>query len=218
MTGAVTGEVVAAFGRQFLVETAAGEVWRCVTRGKRTDLACGDRVAVTATSAQEGVIDSFVPRTNFFRRAAFHRTKSLAANITRVAIVTAVEPSFSDELVARVLIAAAAEDIAAFIILNKIDLPDASAARARLAALAALGYRVIEIAATRDVTPLRALLAGERTVLVGQSGMGKSTILNALVPEANAATNEISYFLSSGRHTTTAARLYRLQLEELGNY
>jgi ribosome biogenesis GTPase len=72
------------------------------------------------------------------------------------------------------------------------------------------GYPVVELSARRDVSPLRGPLAGEATVLIGQSGMGKSTIVNALVPGAGAATREISRFLDSGRHTTSATRLYRL--------
>jgi ribosome biogenesis GTPase len=99
----------------------------------------------------------------------------------------------------------------AFIVLNKSDLAGpAEAMRARLAPFVRAGYPVVELSARRDVSPLRGPLAGEATVLIGQSGMGKSTIVNALVPGAGAATREISRFLDSGRQTTSATRLYRL--------
>ena len=207
------GEVVASFGRQYLVESDQHVVWQCVTRAKRHDLACGDRVEFLETAVGEGVIEKIKDRDNFVRRAAFHRQKNLAANVTQVAIITAMDPAFSDELVARVIIAATAESVPVLIVLNKVDLADTYQARDRLAALVKLGYPLIELAALDDILPLRQRLTGERTVLIGQSGMGKSTIVNALLPDANAATNEISKFLASGRHTTTASRLYRLDHE-----
>jgi ribosome biogenesis GTPase / thiamine phosphate phosphatase len=209
-------EVVAAYGRQFVVERADGALIRCVTRGKRTELACGDRVDVNATSTDEGVIERVAPRTSLMQRAAAHRTKLLAANVTQIAIITAVEPSFADDLIARAIVAAESDAIKVLIVLNKSDLDARAAARARLAPFERAGYSVLEISAIRDASALRARLDGERTVLVGQSGMGKSTIVNALVPEANAATKEISRFLASGRHTTTHGRLYRLAGAPLG--
>jgi ribosome biogenesis GTPase / thiamine phosphate phosphatase len=100
------------------------------------------------------------------------------------------------------------------IVLNKVDLAaQTEAARARLEPFTLAGYRILETSATRDAAPLLPLLRGQLSVLLGQSGMGKSTLINALVPEAKAATNEISRFLASGRHTTTASRLYRLDAQ-----
>jgi ribosome biogenesis GTPase len=207
----VSGRIVAAFGRLFLVDTPAGERLRCVPRGKRSAYACGDMVFVARTSPGEGVIEAADPRATVFLRAAPHRQKLIAANATRVAAIVAGEPSSSDELVCRVLVAAEHQRLCAFIVLNKSDLDAASAAAVeRLAPFTAAGYDVVAISAKCDVTPLRPHLAGETTVLIGQSGMGKSTIVNALVPDAAAATQEISRFLDAGRHTTTASRLYRL--------
>jgi ribosome biogenesis GTPase len=97
------------------------------------------------------------------------------------------------------------------IVLNKFDLVEESArARAALEPYRALGYEVLPLIAKREVAPLRPHLQGHTSVLVGQSGMGKSTIVNALVPGAAAAVSDISAALDSGRHTTTHARLYRL--------
>lgn len=207
----VSGRVVAAFGRLFLVDTPAGERLRCVPRGKRGGYACGDTVLVARTSPGEGVIEAADPRATLFLRAAPHRQKLIAANATQVAVIVAGEPSMSDELVCRVLVAAECQHLRALIVLNKTDLEAATAtARGRLAPFVAAGYSIAAVSAKRDIGPLRSHLADETTVLIGQSGMGKSTIVNALVPDAAAATQDISRFLDSGRHTTTASRLYRL--------
>jgi ribosome biogenesis GTPase / thiamine phosphate phosphatase len=93
---------------------------------------------------------------------------------------------------------------------NKADLPGAARFAERFAQYAALGYRTVRVSAKSDVSPLASWLRGEHSVIVGQSGMGKSTLINALLPGTNARTGELSEALRSGRHTTTAAMLYRL--------
>lgn len=206
----IQAEIIAGFGRQFLVETDAGQIIRCVARGKRTEFACGDRTVIAMTGPDEGVIEDLLPRANLFFRAAQHRSKLLGANLSQVALIVAVEPSFSDELLCRAIVRAEVEGLRVLIVLNKIDLPDARQARSRLQPFAHAGYEIVETSAIGELGGLRARLAGERSVLVGQSGMGKSSIVNALFPGANAETNEVSVFLASGRHTTTSSRLYRL--------
>jgi len=209
--GQIPGIIVAAHGRHYVVETADRALVRCVPRGKKSVFACGDRVRIAPTGRDAGVIESFEPRDSLFLRAAPHRQKLIAANVTQVAIVVAGEPSFSDELVCRILVAAESQEMKALVVLNKADLDATTrAARERLAPIALAGYPVLAISAKSDVGPLQARLAGEMTVLMGQSGMGKSTIVNALVPGAGARTQEISTFLDSGRHTTSATRLFRL--------
>jgi ribosome biogenesis GTPase len=205
-----TGEIIAAFGRRFLVETARAGTLSCITRGRHLDLACGDRVSVAPGGADSGVIEGLLPRSSLLRRAVEHRAKLLAANATQVAVVVAAEPSWSDELVCRVLAAAEHERLKALVILSKNDLEEAEAASARLDPIRHAGYRVVRLSALQAGAPLEPELRGECTVLVGQSGMGKSTLINARVPGVAAATSAISHFLDSGRHTTTAGRLYRL--------
>ena len=207
----VSGEIAAAFGRQYLVECGPGRMLLCVPRGKKSALACGDRVSVAPTGPGQGVIEEIAPRATVFFRAAAHRTKLIAANATQVAVICATHPDFSDELVARVLVTAEHQGLRSLLVLNKSDLADRLAqARERVTPFEMAGYPVIVMSAKQDTGPLARALKGEVTVLVGQSGMGKSTIINALVPEANQATRAISTFLAAGRHTTSHARLYRM--------
>ena len=210
----LAGQVIAAYGRHYLVETADGGRYACFPRGKKSAVACGDRVAFAQTADAQGVIESVDARTSLFFRSAAHRQKLIAANVSQLALVVAVEPSFSDELIDRCLVAAESQNMRVLILLNKCDLKQASAAAlARLAPYVQAGYRVIELSALEDAESLRPALAHQSTVLVGQSGMGKSTIINALLPDANVATREISVFLASGRHTTTQARMHRLDAD-----
>jgi ribosome biogenesis GTPase / thiamine phosphate phosphatase len=208
-----TGTVVAGYGRQFLVELADGAMLACVTRGKRTDIACGDRVDVVATARDQGVIEAVQPRLSLFYRSDIQREKLIAANVTQIIIVVAAAPSFHRELIDRCLAAAEDAQISALLVCNKMDLPAADAVLASLELYCTLGYALLPLAAKIDLAPLRTRLAGRTSVLVGQSGMGKSTIINRLVPDADARVGELSLALGSGRHTTTHARLYHLDAD-----
>jgi ribosome biogenesis GTPase / thiamine phosphate phosphatase len=204
------GQIVAAYGRHYLAELPGGEILECVPRGKKSEVACGDMVELERTSTDQGVINSIAPRTTLLYRSDAYKQKLIAANVTQLIIVVATEPSFNDELLARCLLAGHDQELDILIVLNKCDLPQVEAARAQLTPYRKIGYRVLELCAKQDVTPLLPYLQGHTSVLVGQSGMGKSTLVNALVPAAQAATREISTVLDSGKHTTTHARLYHL--------
>lgn len=208
------GQIIAAYGRQFTVELAGGQHITCVTRGKKTGAACGDRVRIALTSPNQGVIEATLPRQSLLYRSDAFREKIIAANVTQIIIVLAAVPSFYEDLVNRCLIAAEAAKIKALIILNKSDLV-AETARAMdtLQTYRNLGYPLLPLCAHNDIAPLRPFLQGETSVLVGQSGMGKSSIINALLPGINLETREISKTLDSGKHTTTYARLYHLDTD-----
>lgn len=213
MTALQRGRVHAAFGRQYLVHLPDGRDWLCHPRGKKSEVACGDRVEVAASGDNQGVIERILPRDSLLYRSDAFKQKLIAANVTQLIIVVASEPTFNDELLARCLLAGHEQDLQLRIVLNKSDLPQIAAARERLRPYRALDYPVLELSALQDIEPLRACLHGHTSVLVGQSGMGKSTLTNALIPDAGAATREISSALDSGKHTTTHARLYELDAD-----
>jgi ribosome biogenesis GTPase len=204
------GRVVAVHGRHYRVESALGR-HDCVTRGKKGGLACGDRIRFRPTGADTGVIEASLPRANLLYRSDAFRAKLLAANLDQVFVVTAARPTPNLALLDRCLVAAEAAGIAAHIVLNKADLVEASTTLAtQLQAYAGLGYDLLSLSAKADVTPLAERLAGRTSILVGASGVGKSTLVNALVPEAEIVTQAISEVLDSGKHTTTHTRLYHL--------
>ena len=206
-----SGIIVAAHGRQYRVELDDGRTLLCFPRGKKSELACGDRVSIQLSSENQGVIDSIEERQTLLYRSNEFKQKLIAANVTQIVIVVATEPSFSDELITRCLVAAEWQDMKALIVLNKCDLQERlDFATTNLSAFEQLGYPVLRLSAHTSVYLLRPFLSGHTSVLVGQSGMGKSTLTNALVPGANAPTREISEALDSGKHTTTHATLYRL--------
>jgi ribosome biogenesis GTPase len=206
----LSGTVVAAYGRQYRIELADGTTLLCVPRGKKSELVCGDQVSVLRTSADQGVISALELRRSLLYRSDHFKQKLIAANVTQVIIVVATEPAFSDELITRCIVAAESQDIEVLIVLNKCDLLDKVAvATATLAPYQTLGYRVLPLCARNDGARLLPYLAGHTSLLIGQSGMGKSTLTNALVPDACAPTREISQALHTGKHTTTHASLYR---------
>lgn len=211
MPALIEARIVSAHGRHYEVELADGSYRRAFPRGKKSSFACGDNVLIDCTSAEQAVIAQLRTRSSLLFRRDSWREKLIVANASQVIVVVATEPSFSDELISRCLCAAENQQMKAAIVLNKIDLTDGlSMARERLAPFIAIGYRVVELVGREDVEPLRTVLAGETSVLVGQSGMGKSTVVNSLIPDARAATREISEVLDSGKHTTTYSKLYHL--------
>ncbi|MDB5773487.1 MAG: ribosome biosis GTPase / thiamine phosphate phosphatase [Burkholderiales bacterium] len=206
------GIIIAAHGRHYLAQVGDKKL-QCVTRGKKSDVAVGDIVDIKETSLDQGVIEKITERKTLLYRSDQYKSKLLAANVTQLFIVVATEPAFSDDLISRSLVAAEAAGVAAHIVLNKIDVTESLArTRERLAVYAALGYPVHEVSARANpeatCAKLAPLLAGQTTILIGQSGMGKSSLINLLVPDADIAVREISAALDTGKHTTTFTRLY----------
>ena len=191
------GRVVAAHGRHFLVEATNGERYDCVTRGKKGGIACGDVVRFSRTGEGTAVIEGIEPRRNLLYRSDRFRSKLIAANVDQAFIVLAAYPTPSMELLDRCLIGCEAAGVAARIVINKNDLPGTAEWIERLAGYAELGYPLLSLSARQDVEPLRALLADRVSILVGASGVGKSTLVNALVPAAEIATQEVSEALDS---------------------
>ncbi|MBT9610097.1 ribosome small subunit-dependent GTPase A [Aquabacterium sp.] len=210
------GLVVATHGRHVMVEDDAGHRLICHPRGKKSEAVVGDRVRWqhTLEGGDEGVITSVDERRNLLWRQDEWRSKSFAANLDQLLMWIAVEPVFSEMQLTRALIAARSADIPVTVVLNKIDLPGADTARARLAPYRAMGYNVVELSLKSEEDAARAqvmpLLQGKATLVLGPSGAGKSTLINTLLPEARAQVGEISQALNSGRHTTTSSLWYWL--------
>jgi ribosome biogenesis GTPase len=207
------GLVVAAHGRHVVVLDERGHRIRCHSRGRRSEAVVGDRVWWRPTG-DEGVLERLQDRRNLLFRQDEWRTKSFAANLDSLLLLVAADPPFSESQLSRALIAAAAAGIDVWIGLNKTDLPAATAARERLAPYRAMGVDVLEMslraAPQAAVEHLQRRLQGKTTLVLGPSGMGKSTLINHLVPQAEATVGEISRALNSGRHTTTTTTWYPL--------
>lgn len=207
-----SGLVVATYGRHCLVETETGERLICHPRGKKSQAVVGDRVWWQA-SADEGTIEKLQDRRNLLYRQDEIRTKSFAANLDLVLILLAAEPEFSESQLTRALIAARAEGIPALIVLNKSDL-GALFERAwqRLEPYRAMGETVLALSLRGEneagLETLEQQLHGRTTLVLGPSGVGKSTLINRLVPAAQAQTGEISRALNTGKHTTTSTTWY----------
>lgn len=206
MRALVTGD----FGREFLVETEERIQLSCNRKGKKQDVTCGDQVEVVLTSPGNGRIEEVYPRRNVLFRKDAWREKTLASNIDQAVIIIAPRPTFSETFLNLCLVACEAASIKPLIMLNKKDLPEWEAARASIAHLNDIGYEVMPMSAKFDIEPLRPLLAGLTTLLVGQSGMGKSRTVNNLVMRDVAKEAEFSEALDTGKHTTTYSRMYRI--------
>jgi ribosome biogenesis GTPase len=217
-----SARIIASHGRHYVARDAQDKLWHCIARGKKRDVAVNDIVHLTDLgnsgdmSQPQAVIDDIETRRNLFKRSDQFKEKAIAANVDQVWFVVATEPSFDPELLSRVQIACAADEIDFAIVLNKSDLADRlPRAQTLLAPFAAIGIPILETS-TRSGTgiePLRQRLGHQTIALTGQSGMGKSSLINALVPDARATIGEISHFLDTGRHTTTTVQAYQLDAD-----
>lgn len=213
-----SARVIASHGRHYVARDTDGKLWHCIARGKKREVAVNDLVHVTDlgnsgdVSQPQAVIEDIEDRKNLFKRSDQFKEKAVAANVDQVWFVVATEPSFDPELLSRCQVACAAEDITFSIILNKADLGDLlPRAEDLLDPFVQIGIPVIRTSTVdgRGFDRLRDQIAGKSTALTGQSGMGKSSLINALVPDAQATIGDISRYLDTGRHTTTTVQAYQ---------
>ncbi|OTG68532.1 ribosome small subunit-dependent GTPase [Acinetobacter sp. ANC 4470] len=190
-----------------------GSVWRCHTRTNLEALVTGDRVKWQADpNTGLGIITAIHPRQSLLTRPdRYHKVKPVAANVSLIVIVFASFPEVAPSLIDRYIVACADAQIPALLVLNKADLIKENDPILKLMQeYQALGYEVMQCQSTGDASAISALanrLAGETVAFVGQSGVGKSSLINAIVPDAAQKTNIISENSALGQHTTTSTRL-----------
>ena len=203
--------VIATFGRQSLIDDAA-HIRQATRRGRRGDVVVGDCVLASVTSVEQARIESIEPRSTLLFRTDKYRTKELAANVDQVIIVFAARPAFNRWFIWKALVAATAAGIEALVLRNKSDLAESADASSFLHQVSQLGWRTLALSAKVESDRSRELLlrevAGRKSLMVGQSGMGKSTLLNLLIPDAGARTQQYSERLNAGKQTTTASRWF----------
>lgn len=222
-SGALPGLVVARYRREFLVEDAEGQRHRCLAGRRELRPLVGDNIAFTPAghAGDVGRVEHIEPRDNCLERIDSRgRAEPLAANLTQLVVVMAPHPPPDALLVDRFLCAARLLDLRACLVSNKSDIRPDSGDAGDAGALPdelldqyrALDYPVIECSALSGVglATLAGHLTGEVSSLVGQSGVGKSSLVNRLVPDADQAVGEVSARSGEGRHTTTTALAHRL--------
>lgn len=215
------GQVISRFGQHADIEAADGSVQRCNLRRTIKSLVTGDRVVWRAALQNNeegrvnGIVEAVHERESVLTRPDFYDgLKPIAANINQIVIVSAILPELSLNIIDRYLVACETLGVEPLIVLNKIDLlNDESRALVNdlMNIYRNIGYRVLEVSGHtgEGIDALTAALAGRISIFAGQSGVGKSSLLNTLLPEtADILVNNVSDVSGLGQHTTTASRLY----------
>jgi ribosome biogenesis GTPase len=209
-TPAVIADVIATYGRHLLLRDAAGTLQDARPFGRALQIVCGDRVQCEIHGS-ELLVSATLPRTCLLRRSTLRgQSEPLAANLTQMAVVVAPVPAPDLFMLDRYLSSAESLGLRALIVLNKIDLPEAAALHETLTAHETIGYELAPVSTSGEgkVQPLLDALRDQLTILVGQSGVGKSSLTRLVTSEDSDVVIGELMRDEEGRHTTTASRLY----------
>jgi len=212
MTDLIEGLVVSHLGQGIAVE-AENEILLCQTRRKLDTVAVGDRVRLIKSSPDQGRIEEILPRRSLLQRPSRNKkTRPVAANIDKIYVVFATEPHCDFLLIDQYLAICENKNINAVLVLNKVDLSNIKDLEIELQQYQDLGYTMHKVSAMENIgiAELKAALNNQISIFAGQSGVGKSSLTNALIPDKQLKTNTVSEITKHGRHTTTAATLYHL--------
>jgi ribosome biogenesis GTPase / thiamine phosphate phosphatase len=217
------GLVLRVHGLECIVRTSSGKEFRCAVRrvlksmatDERHVVVAGDTVTFRPEGDAQGLILRIEPRRSILSRTSRKRRHVMAANVDQIVIVTsAAEPSIKPNLIDRYLITAEQNQLEACIVINKCDLIDPAELQPLVGAYAQLGYRVLMVSIHRgwNLSILKKCFAGRQSVVAGQSGVGKSSILNAIEPGLNQWVQAVSTENEKGKHTTTTAEVFPLSI------
>lgn len=216
-----SGTIISRYGQHADIEDQHGETLRCDIRRTISSLICGDKVrwrrANKIDSNRQGVIEAVQDRNNLLTRPDFYDgVKPIAANLDQILIVSALLPEFSANIIDRYLIAAEDVEILPIILVNKADLINQTtttqiAKFRQIYQNIGYSFHTVSNQTGEGMDELQQLLADKVSIFVGQSGVGKSSLTNTLLPEANISTQIVSETSGLGQHTTTVARLYNLE-------
>ncbi|MEO1879802.1 MAG: ribosome small subunit-dependent GTPase A [Methylococcales bacterium] len=205
------GLVISHLGQGIAVELS-GVIYLCQTRRKLETVTVGDRVMITLSPPNQGRIEQILPRRSLLQRPSRNnKTRPVAANIDKIYIVFAVEPTCDFLLIDQYLAICENKNIDAVLVLNKVDL-EREHIEKELQLYEALSYPLHRVSAVQNqgIDELKMALNNHINIFTGQSGVGKSSLTNALIPDKQLKTNTVSETTKHGRHTTTAATLYHL--------
>lgn len=212
MTELLEGLVVSHLGKSVAVESS-NNIFLCQTRRKLETVAVGDKVIITKSSPNQGRIEKILPRLSLLKRPCKNnKTHPVAANIDKVYIVFAVAPCCDFLLIDQYLVICENNNIDAVLVFNKVDLKTTENIEIELKQYQLLGYKLHKVSATKNIgmTELQIALDKHINIFTGQSGVGKSSLTNALIPGKQLKTKPVSEINRHGRHTTTATTFYHL--------
>jgi ribosome biogenesis GTPase len=220
---ALRGRVLSVHGLSSVVQGDNGQQYRCAIRGLLKDLStelqhvvvAGDIVWIRPEATGDSLIERIEPRSHILSRMSKGRQQILVANVDQLLIVaSAAEPNLKPNLIDRFLVEAERMQIEPILCINKIDLVDPADLMPLVGVYGQMGYQVLLLSAAtgQGVERLRRLVAAKESVVAGQSGVGKSSLLNAIEPELALRVGAVSRENQKGKHTTTVARLIPLQL------